>query len=45
MQFLIVDTNIHMTNANVYRYVPLNDIAGLCARNDAVAEVFFSRWI
>ena len=29
--------------ADVYRYVPLNgDIAGLCARNDAVAEVFFS---
>ena len=28
---------------DVYRYVPLNgDIAGLCARTDSVAEVFFS---
>tara|TARA_Y100001963_G_scaffold160042_1_gene267340 strand:+ start:25794 stop:27794 length:2001 start_codon:yes stop_codon:yes gene_type:complete len=29
--------------ADVYRWVPLNgDVAGLCARNDQIAEVFFS---
>ena len=28
---------------DVYRYIPLNgDIAGLCARTDDVADVFFS---